>query len=607
MIAFTISSRNFYGYTQTLHDSFRRFHPDVPFRAVLADDRTDFDADAFPFEILSPDELGVPGFEAMAERYSITEFNTALKPFAFLYLFDRHPGETVLYLDPDILVLSRFAELLDLVSDGIECVLTPHLTEPSEYAEFRDQQALRYGINNLGFCMLRDTPEVRRAVWWWARRLEFQCAIDLDNGLFVDQKWADLLPAFIERSRLLRHPGYNVGYWNLAQRRVARLDGSWLVNGRPLRFLHFSGNKIEDEGVFSRHSEQFQVHNIGALRDLLDDYRARVTARGHGYYKTIPYAFNWSGAGGLNPHTPSTVEVERRRAGRAPVPYLPVTRWSSQDDYQTWRRASETVASRRRAAEELDIPTAETFTLAGFCAVCEEPSQFRIDPMWASAKLPDGRLLPNWREHLDCVGCRLVTRLRGAYHIFRQELRPTPDSRIYVTEQVTPLFASLSQRFPRTVGSEYLGASHRSGAMVDGIRYEDAQALSFPGDAFDYVLSFDVLGHVPSHGQALREFHRTLRGGGSLLLTAPFSVALAEHQVRATADADGVITHVMPPEHHGHPVSPGSSLSLRTFGWRLLEELRDVGFDRPEVVTYWSRQLRYYGDPLVAVTARKPD
>ena len=126
--------------------------------------------------------------------------------------------------------------------------------------------------------------------------------------------------------------------------------------------------------------------------------------------------------------------------------------------------------------------------------------------------------------------------------------------------------------------------------MVDGIRYEDAQALSFPGDAFDYVLSFDVLGHVPIHGQALREFHRTLRGGGSLLLTAPFSVALAEHQVRATADADGVITHVMPPEHHGHPVSPGSSLSLRTFGWRLLEELRDVGFDRPEVVTYWSRQ-----------------
>ena len=391
----------------------------------------------------------------MAERYSITEFNTALKPFAFLYLFDRHPGETVLYLDPDILVLSRFAELLDLVSDGIEScsrlILPSRRSTPSSGIS----RLSRYGINNLGFCMLRDTPEVRRAVWWWARRLEFQCAIDLDNGLFVDQKWADLLPAFIERSRLLRHPGYNVGYWNLAQRRVARLDGSWLVNGRPLRFLHFSGNKIEDEGVFSRHSEQFQVHNIGALRDLLDDYRARVTARGHGYYKTIPYAFNWSGAGGLNPHTPSTVEVERRRAGRAPVPYLPVTRWSSQDDYQTWRRASETVASRRRAAEELEaLPTAETFTLAGFCAVCEEPSQFRIDPMWASAKLPDGRLLPNWREHLDCVGCRLVTRLRGAYHIFRQELRPTPDSRIYVTEQVTPLFASLSQRFPRTVGSE---------------------------------------------------------------------------------------------------------------------------------------------------------
>lgn len=605
MIAFTISSRNFYGYTQTLHDSFRRFHPDVPFHAVLADDLTDFDADAFPFEVLSPDTLGVPGFETMAERYNITELNTALKPFAFLYLFDRHPGETVLYLDPDILVLSRFVELLDLVSQGTECVLTPHLTEPSEYADFRDQHALRYGINNLGFCTLRDTPAVRRAVWWWARRLEFQCTIDLENGLFVDQKWADLLPAFIERSRLLRHPGYNVGHWNLAQRRVARVDGSWHVNGQPLRFVHFSGNKIEDEGVFSRHNEQFLIHNIGPLRELLDDYRARVSSRGHRYFTTIPYAFSWAGVAGLNRHTPSAVETERRRAGRTPVPYLPVMRWSSQDDYQAWQRVSGTVSSRRRAAEELDIPAAEVFTLAGFCAVCEEPSKFRAGPMYSSGRLSDGRVIPMWREHLDCLGCRLVTRLRGAYHIFRQELGPTQDSRIHVTEQATPLFAALSQRFPNTVGGQYIGAS-QSGARVASIQHEDAQAPSFPTEGFEYVLSFDVLGHVPFYLKALSEFHRTLRGGGSILLTAPFSLDQAEHQVMVTTDANGAITHLRPPEYHGNPIGTAGSLSFRMFGWQLLNELRDVGFERPEVVTYWSRQLRYYGEPSVAVTARKP-
>ena len=604
MIAFTISSRNFYGYTQTLHDTFRHFHPEVPFYAILADEPTDFDGDAFPFQILSPDDLSVPNFEAMSERYNITELNTALKPFAFLSLFDLHPGETVLYLDPDILVVSRFAELLDLLKSGVECVLTPHITEPAEYAEFGDQQALRYGINNLGFCTLRDTPEVRRAVWWWARRLEFHCTIDLDSGLFVDQKWADLLPAFIERSVLLRHPGYNVGYWNLAQRRVSRVEDSWLVNDRPLRFVHFSGNKIEDEDVFSRHSTQFEAHNIGGLRALLDEYRARVIARGHGYFKAIPYAFGWLGASGQNPHTPPAVAAGRREPDSA-VPYLPVMRWSSQDDYQAWRTVSQAVSARRLAVETLDIPAANVFTLSGFCAFCEEPSDFRVSAMYSQRNLPDGRAIPNWREHLDCLGCRLVTRLRGAYQIFRQEIRPRADSRIYITEQVTSLFASLKQRFPNIVGSEYLGAAHQHGTVVDGIRHEDIQALSFPDGAFDYILSFDVLEHVGDEHQALREFFRTLRPEGYLLLTAPFSVDHHEYQVRAVMDGRGMVTHLMEPEYHGNPVNKAGSLAFRTFGWRLLDDLRSVGFTQPEVVTYWSRQLRYYGDPQVLLIAQK--
>jgi SAM-dependent methyltransferase len=604
VIAFTISSRNFYGYTQTLHDSFRRFHPDVPFYAVLADAATDFDVDGFPFRILLPEDLGVPDFEAMTERYNITELNTALKPFAFLCLFDLHPGETVLYLDPDILVVSRFAELLDLVKDGAECVLTPHLTEPAEYEEFGDHQALRYGINNLGFCTLRDTPEVRRAVWWWARQLEFHCTIDLENGLFVDQKWADLLPAFIERSILLRHPGYNVGYWNLAQRRVSRAEDVWLVNGRPLRFVHFSGNKIEDEAVFSRHSTQFEVHNIGALRALLDDYRARVIARGHGYFKAIPYAFGWLGTSGVNSHTPPAVAASHREPDSA-VPYLPLMRWSRRDDYESWRAVSQSIAARRLAAETDDISTAPVFTLPGFCAVCEAPSEFRVSAMYSQGSLPDGRAVPNWREHLDCLGCRLVTRLRGAYQILRQEIRPTSASLIYVTEQVTPLFARLKQSFPYAVGSEYLGPSYQNGATVDGVRHEDVQALSFPDGAFDYILSFDVLGHVSDERQALREFFRTLRPGGSLLFTVPFSVDRYECEVRAVMDADGGITHRMEPEYHGNPVHAAGSLSSRTFGWRLLDDLRRVGFAQAEVVTYWSRRLRYYGDPQVAVIARK--
>ena len=82
----------------------------------------------------------------MVEHYNITELNTAIKPFGFLALFDRHPGAAVAYFDPDILVASRLEEFEAVLRDGADCVLTPHLCEPAEFAEMDDGKMLQYGI-----------------------------------------------------------------------------------------------------------------------------------------------------------------------------------------------------------------------------------------------------------------------------------------------------------------------------------------------------------------------------------------------------------------------------------------------------------------------------
>ena len=314
LIAFTICSRNFLAYALALRDSFNRHHPDIKFHVALCDSDDGFDAASFPFAVLRLRELGLPDMEGMASRYSVTEFNTAIKPFVFQTLFDRYPDDRALP-DPDIYVTSRFEELLESIKAGSECVLTPSITEPAEYAEFDDRQFLRYGAYNLGFCCLADTPSVRRVVWWWARRLEALCIVDLEAGLFVDQKWADLFPAFIERTHALRHPGYNVAYWNLSQRRLERSGRDWTVNGQPLRFFHFSGNVIEDGSVFSRHSTLLDVRNVGPAADLLAEFRRAVIASGHDYFKGIDYAFSWAGDRAENTHTPLAVQ-DRRRATR---------------------------------------------------------------------------------------------------------------------------------------------------------------------------------------------------------------------------------------------------------------------------------------------------
>jgi len=623
-VAFTICSRNFLAQAQVLHDGLRRHHPGIAFHVALCDEANGVDLDAMPFEMLLLDELGIPHLADMVERYNITELNTAIKPFAFLSLFERYPGATVVYFDPDILVASRLEELEGLLRDGADCVLTPHLCEPAEFAEMDDSKMLRYGIYNLGFCALRDTPEVRRVVAWWGRRLEAQCVIDLPSGLFVDQKWADLLPAFIGRTAILRHPGYNVAYWNLSQRTLRApapgTDGDWRVNGEPLRFFHFSGSVVDEPTQFSRHSQQFRTGTQRDVALLFEHYCSEVYRFGRPDYRSIPYGFRWNGASGANQHTPSTVQdAAMAQASASPScqpltvgvkpPHLPLLRARSLAEMTAAVAAIAPKVVRRRTFEAGLIPHGDrsAFTVDGHCVVCGIRQPFQVGFMYASGTLPDRRPIPNWCEHLECPGCGYVNRLRASLHILFQEFRPDRGARIYITEQVTPLYNWLRQRFASIVGSEYLGADKSPGEIVNGVRHEDVQRLSFPDASFDLILSFDVLEHVPDERRAFAEFSRCLRPGGTLFFTVPFRDNIHDHEVRAVLRPDGTIDHLMEPEYHGNPLDPeGGSLCFRYYGWRLMDDLREAGLDEPEGMFYWSAHFAYLGDANSVFVARKP-
>jgi len=604
MIFFTICSRNFLAYSHTLWASLKKFYPDCHFYSVLCDERGGFDEPALPYPVIGMAELGISRLEEMKLRYNITEMNTAIKPFVFHYLFDRHTDAVIVYLDPDIIIASRLEELNSLFDDGADCVLTPHILAPAEHAEMSDLKILKYGVYNLGFCALRDTQEARRVVSWWGRRLEEYCIIDFQNGLFFDQRWADYLPAFIKNTRILHHPGYNVAYWNLSQRRLGRTSDQWTVNGLPLRFFHFSGNRIEDEKIFTRHSNQFTVENTSLLGELLDSYRREIFRNGHRFYSVIPYAYNWGGSTGKNEHTPET--LRRMASGNADPPHLPVLRSRLIDEFLQDRRHNAAAVEQRKLIELDAIPGNEPFVTEGFCHVCGKRHPMQVSQMYSSKATPDGRIIPNWREHLNCLNCGTVNRIRGALKVLDQEFRPAPGARVYVTEQVTSLFALLKTRFPSIVGSEYLSSKLVSGIITDGVRHEDIQALSFADKSFDLILSFDVLEHVPFRQRSFEELFRTLAPGGRLLFTVPFSFTNRDEVARAILDERGEVQHLMEPEYHGNPVDmEGGSLCFRYFGWSVIDHLKEAGFVEVEVLSYWSQYLMHFGDPQFVITGRR--
>jgi glycosyltransferase involved in cell wall biosynthesis len=289
---FTICSRNYLAYALTLRKTLKESDPGAEFFIYLADDGegTERAGDA---AIIPVAEIAMPAIWDMALRYTVMEFNTAIKPFCILDLWDKRGFDAAVYVDPDIMVLRPMAAVEAALRDGADCVLTPHLLQPLDDDYHPDDiQILRTGVYNLGFGAFANRPGARRFVDWWAKKCETDCVVDLENGLFVDQRLADYAPAFCERAHILREPGYNVAYWNLKHREIAKTAEGWRAGGAPLVFFHFSGVVPGDPTVFSKHQNRLEVGDIGEARELLALYLSLLDANEHDHWRTIAYAFD---------------------------------------------------------------------------------------------------------------------------------------------------------------------------------------------------------------------------------------------------------------------------------------------------------------------------
>ena len=297
---FTICSNNYMPMAKVLLASAKRHHPEATFYLCLADEKT-FDPHFYPadgVETVLAEDLGIPDFRGFAFRYDIMEFNTALKPFMIRHLLAKGHG-SVIYFDPDIEVFAPLDDVFSLLDAGASFVLTPHLTKPAERDMYPDDVGImRAGIYNLGFLAVGAGDEADGVLRWWSRRLLYQCVNDQANGIFVDQKFMDLVPGFADGARVLRNTGYNVAYWNLHQRALAGGEGRWTVDGRPLRFFHFSGISPTDTSRLSKHSLAFRGDELdGTLRALVKHYVTQVLDNGHGQIPEGAYAYGQFSSG----------------------------------------------------------------------------------------------------------------------------------------------------------------------------------------------------------------------------------------------------------------------------------------------------------------------
>lgn len=300
-LAFTICSINYLAQARTLGDSLKQTNPDYQYVIGLVDklNGANLPADLTPaYTMLEVDQIDIPDFKAMCDRYDITELNTAVKPYYIDYFFKNYAEATeVIYFDPDIIVFQPLDEL-NANLQKYSLVLTPHICSPTpDWERPNEQHHLNTGIFNLGFIGLRKDATSQQFVNWWKQRLAYECRNDLCNGLFVDQQWVNFAPLYYDNVWIEKHLGYNVAYWNLHERYLSADEtGQWWVNKKePLQFFHYSGYSPYRPTDVSKYQTRytFDPAEIPGIdrpdeKPLFDLYRNQLLLNNNEQYRSYP-------------------------------------------------------------------------------------------------------------------------------------------------------------------------------------------------------------------------------------------------------------------------------------------------------------------------------
>jgi len=337
MIFFTSICSNYLPKAMALAESVKQHCRDATFVLCLVEREAPVVATEYPHfdQVILAKDAGWENFDQFMFRHAIVEASTAVKAQFMLNLMDRYPNETkFVYLDPDVLVYSNLIELEKLL-DKESIVLCPHLLRPGNID--MEISSLAHGCYNLGFLGIGRSPNSHAFLGWWAERLFQFCYDDMSRGIFTDQRWVDLAPCFFDVA-VLKHHGYDFATWSLLNSDLREVDGRYMINGDPLRFIHFSGldsgtidkaigwwltddNRDTFVRLYGKYKQLLTVHGQETLGKLPWTYANYADGRKIGNEARVAYRSRDVWEQILEPFVASDQEI---LAAAKPVPPIPV-------------------------------------------------------------------------------------------------------------------------------------------------------------------------------------------------------------------------------------------------------------------------------------------
>lgn len=295
---FTICAKNYLAQALTLRESCIRHNEDIDFYLFISDLN---DAKEVPDFVENLDESWIPNWRQMAFKYNVIEFSTSIKPFCFKKLMSAGYGQ-IIYLDPDIYVTAPLDDIYRMLDDK-SIVLSPHYCniQTNYTGSVTEEELLWVGIYNLGFCAIKNNIVGNQIIDWWCNRLENKCYADHKDGLHVDQKWLDFIPAFFPNDvYITHHMGINPAIWNLHEREleINSTTGKYYIKNLvskevfPLLFFHFSGFDPFNADILNRRHPKYGTKEFPSFKPLIEEYVIAEYKNGYDIYSKLSYSFN---------------------------------------------------------------------------------------------------------------------------------------------------------------------------------------------------------------------------------------------------------------------------------------------------------------------------
>jgi lipopolysaccharide biosynthesis glycosyltransferase len=247
----TIITGNYYAYALSLLESLKThckqtvtLHVFVSDESIGKDFLRELRAQHKGLFFTFKDEVNTEMAIKLDQKYHSTymdAYRWSMKPVFMNYLLQEKGYEKVIYLDCDLFFYSNPDFIFDLLEQD-RVLLSPHwrcADNPQEdwtnfYLNFQG------GIYNGGFVGINSKGN--EVMNYWANLCLTLCVKDFEKGMYVDQKYLDILHSRFDGVGVLRHRGCNVATWNLADnKRSLNVSGEVMINEiYPIVFIHFT-------------------------------------------------------------------------------------------------------------------------------------------------------------------------------------------------------------------------------------------------------------------------------------------------------------------------------------------------------------------------------